>query len=143
MNEEKLIQKLRLIEALYSGATTQGEKEAAGRARARILDKLIRIASTEKPVEFRFALRDQWERRVFVALARRYGLDPYRYKGQRYTTVMIRAPRSFVNETLWPEYQEISDTLYAYLNEVTERVISEVIHEDTSEATVADETFSP
>ena len=40
----------------------------------------------------------------------------------------------YVNETLWPEYQELSQTLHAYLNEVTERVIREEIHGDSSEA---------
>ena len=40
-----------------------------------------------------------------------YGLEPYRYKGQRYTTVMVRAPRSFVDSTLWPEYLELQGAL--------------------------------
>ncbi len=44
-----------------------------------------------------------------------------------------------VNETLWPEFQEISKTLRTYLSEVTERVISEVICRDNSEADIVDE----
>lgn len=142
MNEEKLIAKLRLIESLYSGAKTRGEREAAEKARKRILDRLSSLAAAEKPVEFRLRLTDEWTRRVLLALARRYGLEPYRYKGQRYTTVMLKAPKSFVDETFWPEFQELSKTLQAYLSEVTNRVISEVIHSDTSEASVATEPLA-
>ena len=40
MDEAKVLEKLRLIEALYAGAATEGEKDAAGRARHRILERL-------------------------------------------------------------------------------------------------------
>ena len=52
---------------------------------------------------------------------------------------MTKAPKGFVNETLWPEFQEISRTLRTYLSEVTERVVSEVICKDNSEADIVDE----
>ena len=82
---------------------------------------------------------DMWSRKVFVALLRRYGIKPYRYSGQRYTTVMAKVSKRFVNETLWPEFQEISETLQRYLSDVTERVVRQVIHQDSSEAVVVDE----
>jgi hypothetical protein len=71
-----------------------------------------------------------------LSLLRRYGLEPYRYSGQRRTTVMVRAPRVFIDETLWPEVQELNRTLRTYLDEVTDRVIKEGIHRDYSEAEV-------
>ena len=77
---------------------------------------------------------DPWARKLFLALLRRYELRPYRYPRQRHTTVMVRVPRRFVDETLWPEHQALSESLRSYLNEVTERVISEAVHEDHSEA---------
>ncbi len=80
-----------------------------------------------------------WSRKVFVALLRRYGITPYRYKRQRYATVMAKIPETFADETLWPEYQEISKSLESYLSEVTDRVISQVIHQDSSEAAVIEE----
>jgi hypothetical protein len=52
---------------------------------------------------------------------------------------MAKAPRRLVNETLSAELQKISATLRAYLSEVTERVVSEVICRDNSEADVVDE----
>jgi hypothetical protein len=139
MNEKKLIEKLRLIETLFSGATTGGEKVAAEQARNRILERLRRIEKEDPLVEYRFSMVDMWSRKVFVALLRRYGIKPYRYTGQRYTTVMAHVSKRFVDETLWPEFQEISETLRAYLSEITNRVVSQVIHTDSSEAEVVKE----
>jgi hypothetical protein len=134
MDEARLIEKLRRIEALFAGAATDGERVAADRARDRILERLRILEQEAPPAEFRFSMTDMWSRKVFVALLRRYGIRPYRYSGQRYTTVMARVSKPFVNETLWPEFQEISATLHNYLSEVTDRVISKVIHQDFSEA---------
>ena len=139
MNEDKLMEKLRRIEALFSGAKTDGEREAADRARQRIQERLRAIELADPPVEYKFRMHDMWQRRVFVALLRRYGLKPYRYSGQRFTTVMVKVPRRFVNETLWPEFLEFSAMLRSYLSEVTERVVSQVICQDSSEAEVVDE----
>jgi len=139
MDEARLIEKLLLIEALFAGAATEGEKVAAERARRRIMERLRCREREDPPVEYRFSMGDLWSRKVFVALLRRYGIRPYRYKGQRYTTVMARVPKRFVDETLWPEFREFSETLRTYLSEVTERVVSQVIHQDISEADVVDE----
>jgi hypothetical protein len=138
MDEARLIDKLRLIEALFSGATTGGERVAAERARDRILERLKLWEKEDPPVEYRFSMADMWSRKVFVALLRRYGIRPYRYSGQRYTTVMARVPKRFVDETLWPEFQEISETLRSYLSDVTDRVVQQVIHQDSSEAEVVE-----
>ena len=124
MDEAKLIEKLRLIEALFSGATTAGEREASVRARERILERLELFEKEDPPLEYRFSMGDMWSRKVFVALLRRYGIRPYRYKRQRHTTVMARVSKRFVDDTLWPEFQEISDTLRSYLSDVTDRVVS-------------------
>ncbi|GAB6192885.1 hypothetical protein [Desulfocastanea catecholica] len=139
MNEQKLIEKLRLIEALFSGAATKGEEVAAELARERILERLRFMEKEEPLIEYRFTMADMWTRKVFVALLRRYGINPYRYSGQRYTTVMARVSKKFVDETLWPEFNEISETLKAYLSEITDRVVTQVIHQDSSEAEVVKE----
>ena len=44
-----------------------------------------------------------------------------------------------LNETLWPEFLEFSQTLQSYLSEVTERIVSQVICQDSSEAEVIEE----
>ena len=135
MDEAALISKLAKIEALFAGATTEGERAAAASARDRIIARLREVEKADPPVEFKFTPPDTWTHRLLLALLRRYGIKPYRYKGQRRTTVMARVAKSFVGDTLWPEYQQLSGTLEAYLDEVTTRVVAQVVHSDTSDAT--------
>jgi hypothetical protein len=136
MDEARLIEKLQLVEALFAGATTEGEKDAAERVRNRILDKLKQWEKEDPPVEYRFTMADMWSRKVFVAMLRRYEIRPYRYRRQRRTTVMARISKRFVDETLWPEFQELSEILQRYLSDVTDRVVHQVIHRDSSEADI-------
>jgi hypothetical protein len=134
MTEHQLREKLRKITALFEGATTSGERSAAAAAIERIKAALGMTAKVEQPVEFRFSLADLWQRRLFSALCRRYGLEPFRYYRQRRTTVMVRVPPSFVDKTLWPEYLELQTALNEYLNEATERIIREEVYRDAAEA---------
>src|SRR6266481_2206785 len=133
-SEQQLREKLRKISALFEGATTIGERNAAAAAIKRVREALASINKTEQAIEMQFTLPDQWRRRLFSALCRRYGLEPYRYKRQRRTTVMVRVPRSFVDATLWPEYLEIKEALDEYLSEATERIIREEVYRDAREA---------
>jgi hypothetical protein len=132
--EQQLREKLRKITALFEGAATSGERQAAAAAMERLRHSLNAAVKTQPLPETKFSMADQWQRRLFTALCRRYGLEPYRYRGQRYTTVMVRAPRPFVDDTLWPEYLELQAALHAYLNEATERIIREEVYRDTDEA---------
>jgi hypothetical protein len=132
--EQELRERLRKISALFEGATTPGERNAAAAAIERVKKALAAMQQTERAVEMQFTLPDRWQRRLFAALCRRYGLEPYRYKRQRYTTVMVRAPRSFIDHTLWPEYQQIKGALDEYLNEATERIIREEVYGDARDA---------
>ncbi len=132
--EQELRQKLRKISALFEGATTPGERDAAAAALDRIRKALGEAERTEKIIEMNFRLPDRWGRRLFLALCRRYGLRPYRYPRQRYSTVVLRAPASFINGTLWPEFLEIKSALDEYLHEATERIIREEVFGDSEEA---------
>jgi len=137
--EETLRDKLRKIEALFAGAATDGEKAAAGAAAERIRARLGRTSNTEKPEESRFSIPDVWSRQLFIALCRRYGLRPFRYRRMHRQTIVIEAPKSFVGQVLWPEFQELSAALVAYLSEITEKLIREEVHGETGEAEVIDE----
>lgn len=139
MREQDLFDKLRKIERLYAGATTHGEKEAAAEAIARIKRRLGEAAKIDRPVEYKFTLVDGWSRKLFLALLRRYALKPYRRARQRRNTVMVKVPRSFVEETLWPEFLELSAVLQSYLDEVTERVISQGIYADEGDEEVVED----
>jgi hypothetical protein len=133
--EQQLREKLRKITALFEGAATAGERQAAAAAIDRIRQALKAADTTAQPVpETKFSMADQWQRRLFSALCRRYGLTPYRYKGQRRTTLIVRAPRAFIDRTLWPEYLELQSALFSYLDEATERIIREEVFRDADEA---------
>ena len=82
MDENQLKEKLRRIEALHAGAATPGEREAAQAARLRILARLAELRESDPPIEYRFTLGDVWKKRLFLALCRRYELEPFRYRGQ-------------------------------------------------------------
>ena len=140
MEESKLLERLRLIEALHAGATSTGEKVAAAEARKRIQARLASIAKEDPPIEFRFSLVDGWSaqavrgavpalRREAVSLPGPAAHDP---DGPA-------SPRRFVEDTLWPEFQELSGVLRAHLEEVTDRLISSAIHADVSEASEVNE----
>jgi hypothetical protein len=73
------------------------------------------------------------KRRLFIALCRKHGHKPYSYQRQRRSTVMLRASNVFVDEILWPEYEEFSNMLSDYLDDITTRVISEVLGQSDDE----------
>ncbi len=133
-SEQELRQKLRKIAALFEGATTPGERDAAAAAIERIRAALYAVERTEQSIEMSFRLPDRWNRRLFTALCRRYGIQPYRYPRQRHSTVVLRAPTSFIDKTLWPEFLEIKNALDEYLHEATERIIREEVFGDAEEA---------
>lgn len=135
MNDEEVLRdKLRKIEALFAGAATAGERAAAGAAAERLRDRLKTTELKEAAVEMRYSVPDPWARTLFVAMARRYGLKPFRYPRMHRQTVVIKAPRSFLDSVLWPEFQESWKELSRYLDQVTQRVIREEVFGDTAEA---------
>jgi hypothetical protein len=143
VTEAELITKLAQLEALFAGTTYAGEREAAANARDKLRARLTELLATDAPVEQQFTLRDIWSVRLMVALLRRYDLRPYRRKGQRYTTVMAKVPRRFLEETLWPQFVQLSATLEQYLSEVTERVIAQAICADASEPAQETKALGP
>jgi hypothetical protein len=140
MSDEALLRdKLRKVEALFAGGATPGERAAAGAAAERIRARLAETARSDPPVETRISIADPWSRQLFLALCRRYGLSPYRYRRMRRQTVIVRAPRSFVETVLWPEFEQINAALGEYLSSLTARVIREEVFGDVGDAEEVDE----
>lgn len=121
--------KLRKIEALYAGAATSGEKAAAADAAERIRAKLQQAEQVEKPIEVQWSIHDPWQRMLFIALCRRYGLRPYRKYRSKRQTVMVRAPKSFMRGVLEPEFYDLAEVLEDHLMEITTKIISAEIFE--------------
>jgi len=137
--EQQLRNKLRKIEALFAGGATEGERLAAGAAAERIRDRLDQAAGKEEEIEVKFSISDIWSRQLFVALCRRYGLRPFRYRRMHRQSVIVSAPKSFVEQVLWPEFEELNAALTAYLSEITEKVIQEEVHSETGDADEVEE----
>jgi hypothetical protein len=126
--------KLRKVEALFAGAGTRGEKLAAEAALGRIRAKLAELERQNPATEVQFSIADPWSRHLFMALCRRYGLKPYRYPRQRRSTVIVRAPRSFIDQVLWNEFSDLNADLQSYLHEVTMKIIREEVFADAGDA---------
>lgn len=134
MDEAALREKLRKIEALFAGAATAGERGAAAAAAERIRERLREAGRGEAPVEIRISIPDAWSRKMFLALCRRYGVRPFRYPRMQRQTLVVKAPQSFVDTVLWPEFREINAALTEYLDAITERVIRDEVFGDVREA---------
>ncbi len=134
--EAGALETLRLVEALLAGATTEGERAAAARARERLLEKLHRLRATAVEVEFQFSMPDPWARRLLIAILRKHEIRPFRYPRQRRTTVMARAPEEVINGMVWPEFLQIRDGLAEHLLDITNRIIRDALDSDGSDAEV-------
>jgi len=135
MNDQGYLRdKLRKIEALFAGAATPGERQAAGAAAERIRRQLAAAASSEPEIETRFSIPNPWSRRLFIALCRRYGLKPFRYARMKRQTVVLKVPRTFLDRTLWPQFAELDTALTSYLDDITDKVIREEVHGETRDA---------
>jgi len=132
MTREEIIAKLRKVEALFHGTEIEGEKLAAQSALDRLNSQLAQQPEAQE--EYQFSLPDPWKRKLFLALARRHGLKPYRLPRQRSSTVMLRISRTRLDRSFWPEYTELSKLLTKYLQEATDDIISRGVHGDLSEA---------
>ena len=129
-SDSALAEKLRKIEALFAGATTDGERIAAGEALRRIRDRLAALVGREPAIEMRISIPDPWGQRLFDALCRRYGLAPYRLPRMKQQTLIVKAPRTFLEKTLFPEFEALHAALQEHLLEVTDRIIREEIFGD-------------
>ena len=138
-NEEALREKLRKIEALLAGAAGPGEKAAADAAAQRIRGRLRDAQAEAKPEDIKVSVPDIWSQKLFIALCRRYGLKPFPYRRMHRQSLIVRAPRSFVDAVLWPEFQQLSSALTAYIAEITNRMIREEIHGDMADSDELDE----
>jgi len=128
-----LFEKLRRMEALHARTTFDGERQAAEQALESLRQRLRELSKNET-IEMTFTMGDGYSHRLFLAMVRRYGIKPYRYRGQRRTTVVIRAPKSFIDDTIWPAFQELNAELHSQLRDITAKLIAESVWEDSSDA---------
>ena len=132
MTRDEIIDKIRKVEALFASSESAGETTATAEALDRLKNRLA--AAPEKKTEYKISLPDPWKRQLFLALARRHGLHPYRQARQRHATILVRDTPTHMHKVLWPEFTELAKLLDTYLNEATRDIISRAVHGDLSEA---------
>jgi hypothetical protein len=134
--ESSIIEKIKKIEALIAGATTDGEKQAAISAKHRILDKYPEIEVQQNQREYRLLTQGEWHKKLLLALCAKYGVKAYRYPRQKHTTVTVKINPEFLNKVLWKEYLDYSAHLALLIDEITTDLINK-IHEPGKEEEVA------
>ena len=142
MDDRQLRERLAKIKALFDGATTEGERQAAEAALHRVQKRLDQTAP-EPLVEYRFSLSNHWSLRLFLALCRSKGLRPYRYPRMRKTSVCVRLTRAQLDRQVWPEFQEMNAVLRQYLDELADHIIADCINPDRSDAEVVAGLLAP
>ena len=128
-------------EALYFGATTEGERGAAEGAVKRLKAKLDEVSRRDPPIEMKFSLPDQmvgpavhrpvsalWRAALPVSAA---ALDDDH-----------GAPRHFFHTVVWRQFSELHTDLWLCFEQTTERLIWESIHADTADFETAVEPAS-
>ena len=130
--------KIKKIEALIAGAKSDGERQAAALAKNRILDR-FQVEVATKLVEYTVPLGNHWKKKLFIALCSKHQLQTYRYKRQKYTTAMVRANPTFVEEILWPEFKKYSALLEELVGEIIDDLISQIHDVKEEEIVIAGE----
>jgi hypothetical protein len=124
MNPSSLVDEMRNIERRHAG-TLANDERPADRIRARLRETRARAG-----VEVGQSIDDPWESTLPVALSRRYGLRPLRRPRRRSSTVRLLAPKSFMTDTLAPEFIALADALRNHLFRFIEQTIREAIYDD-------------
>ena len=127
MSEERLREKLRKIEALCR------RHDRPPQVPLRSIRRQFNGRKQERAEEFKFSISDPWSRQLFIVSAAAWH-KPFRYARMHRQTVIVRAPASFVRMTLWPEFEELSQALTSHLDEITQKIIREEVHEATQDA---------
>ncbi len=123
---QDLLDRIKKIENLILGAATTGEKNAAMSAKERILKKYPELEIYKNPTEYNLYTSNVWQKKLLLAICRKYGVKPYRYHRQKYTTVMVNINEEFLKKVLWKEYLEYSSHLEKLIAGITDDLISKI-----------------
>lgn len=133
-----LQEKIKKIEALIASTKSDGEKQAAALAKNRLLER-HQLEVGAKPIEYTVPLGNHWKKRLFVALCNKHQIRTYRYKRQKYTTTMLRASPTLVDNVLWPEFKKYSSMLEELVEDIVNGLISQIHDVKEDEIVVAGE----
>jgi len=124
--EQTLIDALRIIEVQQAGLPGYNPSQVQ-EAQQRIVACCQESATAADIGEFGFTVPDHWSQLLLHALLKRYGLKGYRFKGQRRSTVMVRASKRLVDDVLQPLFVAMSQRLNEYFCEVAKAVLDAAV----------------
>jgi hypothetical protein len=127
-----LVEKIKKVEALLKGTTSEGERQAAEFALQRLSAK-----QALDPREYTVSHASYWQRKLFLAICLKYNIFPYRISRQRNTTSRVRVSEAFMNQVLWPEFTKFSDILEKLTSDIVEDLVNEVYRTDGAKPVVA------
>lgn len=134
-----LLSKIKKIEALIASSKSEGEQQAAELAKNRLLERQQQEVSAAQPIEYRISLGNLWKKKLFIALCNKYDIRTYRYKGQKHTTVRLRATSVFVDTILWPEFKKYANLLEDLVQDIITDLIDQIHEVKEDEVVVAGE----
>jgi hypothetical protein len=113
VDENIVVARLREVESRFASGGSSVES-----CRAR----LVEWRRGESDIEYRCSVPGAALQRVFGGVCLRYGIVPYR-RSTRGSTICVQAPRGFVREVLWPQFEAMADVVERALGEATERIM--------------------
>jgi hypothetical protein len=116
-----LAEKIRKVEALISRATSEGERRAAEFAKERLQERVAL-----QPCEYTVRVNSPWKKKLFAAICKKYRLPTYRYKGQKYTTTMVKVSKPFIDQVLWPEFNKHAQAFDQLAEEILTGLIEKI-----------------
>lgn len=143
MDDATALDRMRTLEARFLGLCSGTDLAAIHAGVERLRVQLAETRSRERDEVFTTSIPDPCARAVFLALCRRYGLNPHRHARQRRATVVVAAPPSFYEGVLWPEFQALSDVLYDSFLSLTTRALQEVLAVRGDEAVTVERDEGP
>jgi hypothetical protein len=113
---------LRLAEKSVLGLEPDDASVASNEIAARI-QQLSRDSDMRV---YQFKVQSDWEGLVVIALLRRYGLVPFRFKRQKRGTVMARVSERFMNDVLWPIHNQVVSALRDHFNQFVTAMLPDI-----------------
>ena len=98
--------------------------------------RLTAAAGDEPETELQYTFPDIWSVRIFVALCRKHGVNPYRYPRQRRTTVMVRVRQTEFEASVAEEFRTLHRELTSYFDETVEHLIADAMKSDGDDETL-------
>ncbi len=127
--QDEIRAKLAKLEELFAKGATEGERAAAGAALDRLNARLERSLK-EDEVELQYSMPDAWAVRIFIALCRKHGVQPYRYARQRRTTVMVKVRPTEFERSVMAEFKVLHAELVAYFKATVDHLIADAMKSD-------------